>query len=218
MRERVGDELDYELEAQNQRRIERLMRGHPFVRVPRIRTDPRPVGCWCRSTWKGNASRLCVELTRRSATATGRSSSGCISVCCIATGSPWETRILATTCCATTAGSASWISVSCATSTVARVAAEQAIALAVREQDAAGLKAALLDGGYLPAEPGRRGPRRLCAEPDATWPSSGTPCPANAVSRARMARRGPRPRARRQRAAGRDELQVNRSTCRPKRS
>src|SRR4051794_15352885 len=38
MRERIGEELDYELEAQNQRRIERLMRGHPFVRVPRIFT------------------------------------------------------------------------------------------------------------------------------------------------------------------------------------
>ena len=39
MRERIGEELDYELEAQNQRRIERLMRGHPFVRVPRVHTD-----------------------------------------------------------------------------------------------------------------------------------------------------------------------------------
>src|SRR5205807_2282950 len=39
MRERIGEELDYELEAQNQRRIERRMRGHPFVRVPRIHTD-----------------------------------------------------------------------------------------------------------------------------------------------------------------------------------
>src|SRR3954452_21171238 len=37
MRDRIGEELDYELEAQNQRRIERLMRGHPFVRVPRVR-------------------------------------------------------------------------------------------------------------------------------------------------------------------------------------
>ncbi|HEY4825174.1 MAG TPA: AarF/UbiB family protein, partial [Solirubrobacteraceae bacterium] len=34
MRERIGEELDYELEAQNQRRIERLMRGHPFIYVP----------------------------------------------------------------------------------------------------------------------------------------------------------------------------------------
>jgi predicted unusual protein kinase regulating ubiquinone biosynthesis (AarF/ABC1/UbiB family) len=39
MRERIGEELDYELEASNQRRIERLMRGHPFVRVPRVYTD-----------------------------------------------------------------------------------------------------------------------------------------------------------------------------------
>src|SRR5947207_3775094 len=39
MRERIGEELDYELEAQNQRRSERLMRGHPFIRVPRIHTD-----------------------------------------------------------------------------------------------------------------------------------------------------------------------------------
>jgi predicted unusual protein kinase regulating ubiquinone biosynthesis (AarF/ABC1/UbiB family) len=38
MRERIGEELDYELEAQNQRRIERLMRGHPFVSVPRVYT------------------------------------------------------------------------------------------------------------------------------------------------------------------------------------
>ena len=39
MRERIGEELDYELEAQNQRRIERLMRGHPFISVPHVRTE-----------------------------------------------------------------------------------------------------------------------------------------------------------------------------------
>src|SRR5262249_47985883 len=39
MRERIGEELDYELEAQNQRRIERLTRGHPFISVPRVYTD-----------------------------------------------------------------------------------------------------------------------------------------------------------------------------------
>ena len=39
MRERISEELDYELEAQNQRRIGRLMRGHPFVLVPRVHTD-----------------------------------------------------------------------------------------------------------------------------------------------------------------------------------
>ena len=39
LRERIGEELDYELEAANQRRIERLMRGHPFVRIPRVHLD-----------------------------------------------------------------------------------------------------------------------------------------------------------------------------------
>ena len=39
LRERISEELDYELEAQNQRRIERLMRGHPFICVPRVYTE-----------------------------------------------------------------------------------------------------------------------------------------------------------------------------------
>jgi predicted unusual protein kinase regulating ubiquinone biosynthesis (AarF/ABC1/UbiB family) len=39
VRERIGDELDYEIEAQHQRRLWRLFRDHPHVRVPRVRTD-----------------------------------------------------------------------------------------------------------------------------------------------------------------------------------
>jgi predicted unusual protein kinase regulating ubiquinone biosynthesis (AarF/ABC1/UbiB family) len=39
LRERLSDELDYELEAQNQRRLERRFRGHPHVRLPRVYTD-----------------------------------------------------------------------------------------------------------------------------------------------------------------------------------
>jgi predicted unusual protein kinase regulating ubiquinone biosynthesis (AarF/ABC1/UbiB family) len=39
IRERISDELDYELEAQHQRRLERLFRGHPHVRLPRVHTD-----------------------------------------------------------------------------------------------------------------------------------------------------------------------------------
>ncbi len=38
LRERIVEELDYELEAQNQRRIERLRRGHPFISVPAVDT------------------------------------------------------------------------------------------------------------------------------------------------------------------------------------
>jgi predicted unusual protein kinase regulating ubiquinone biosynthesis (AarF/ABC1/UbiB family) len=39
IRERISDELDYELEAQHQRRLERQFRGHPHVRLPRVYTD-----------------------------------------------------------------------------------------------------------------------------------------------------------------------------------
>ncbi len=36
LRERIIEELDYELEAANQRQIARAYRGHPFVRIPMI--------------------------------------------------------------------------------------------------------------------------------------------------------------------------------------
>src|ERR687894_1315830 len=39
IRSRIGDELDYELEAQNQRTIARIFRGHPFISVPEVITD-----------------------------------------------------------------------------------------------------------------------------------------------------------------------------------
>jgi predicted unusual protein kinase regulating ubiquinone biosynthesis (AarF/ABC1/UbiB family) len=36
IRSRIGDELDYELEAQHQRAMERLFKGHPFIVVPGV--------------------------------------------------------------------------------------------------------------------------------------------------------------------------------------
>src|ERR687888_1486431 len=36
IRTRIGDELDYELEAQNQRTLARIFRGHPFIAVPEV--------------------------------------------------------------------------------------------------------------------------------------------------------------------------------------
>jgi len=38
IRERIEEELDYELEASNQRRLARLFRGHPFIVVPEVMT------------------------------------------------------------------------------------------------------------------------------------------------------------------------------------
>ena len=39
VRERIADEVDYETEAQHQRQLGRLFRGHPHVFVPRVYTD-----------------------------------------------------------------------------------------------------------------------------------------------------------------------------------
>jgi predicted unusual protein kinase regulating ubiquinone biosynthesis (AarF/ABC1/UbiB family) len=38
LRERISEELDYEIEAQNHRTVERAWRGHPFVLVPAVDT------------------------------------------------------------------------------------------------------------------------------------------------------------------------------------
>jgi predicted unusual protein kinase regulating ubiquinone biosynthesis (AarF/ABC1/UbiB family) len=39
IRSRIEEELDYELEAQNQRRLARIFRGHPFIVIPDVVTD-----------------------------------------------------------------------------------------------------------------------------------------------------------------------------------
>jgi predicted unusual protein kinase regulating ubiquinone biosynthesis (AarF/ABC1/UbiB family) len=39
LRDRIGEELDYELEAQNQRRVARSFKDHPFIRVPDVVTS-----------------------------------------------------------------------------------------------------------------------------------------------------------------------------------
>jgi predicted unusual protein kinase regulating ubiquinone biosynthesis (AarF/ABC1/UbiB family) len=39
IRDRIEDELDYELEAQNQRALHRIFRGHPFIVVPDVVTS-----------------------------------------------------------------------------------------------------------------------------------------------------------------------------------
>src|SRR5882757_7791376 len=39
IRSRIEEELDYELEAQNQRRLSRIFRGHPFIVIPDVVTS-----------------------------------------------------------------------------------------------------------------------------------------------------------------------------------
>jgi predicted unusual protein kinase regulating ubiquinone biosynthesis (AarF/ABC1/UbiB family) len=38
IRDRIHEELDYELEAQNQRTLARIFRGHPFIKIPEVIT------------------------------------------------------------------------------------------------------------------------------------------------------------------------------------
>jgi predicted unusual protein kinase regulating ubiquinone biosynthesis (AarF/ABC1/UbiB family) len=152
MRERIGEELDYELEAQNQRRIERLMRGHPFVSVPRVHTDI--------STRRVLVSEYVVgerfEAVRR-AEEPQRDRYGEIVFRCffglvyrdrIVLGDPHPGNYLLRP-----DGRVCFLDFGLLRDVdAARVAAERAIALAVRAKDAEAVKAALLAGGYLPAD------------------------------------------------------------------
>src|SRR3954462_14418797 len=150
MRERIGEELDYELEAQNQRRIGRLTRGHPFVRVPRVHTDlstrrvlvseyvegerfeeVRRAGEAERDRYGEIVFRLYFGLLYRDRIALGDPHPGNYLLC------P-DGRV-----CFLDFGLLRDVDAS-------HVAAESAIARAVRDGDADALKAALSTGGYLP--------------------------------------------------------------------
>jgi predicted unusual protein kinase regulating ubiquinone biosynthesis (AarF/ABC1/UbiB family) len=151
MRERIGEELDYELEAQNQRRIERLMRGHPFVAVPRVRTDLSTRRVLVSEYVEGErfeAVRRAQEPQRdRYGEIVFRFFFGLLYRDRIALGDPHPGNYLLRG-----DGRVCFLDFGLLRDVDAtRIADERAIAHAVREQDAAALKAALLAGGYLPA-------------------------------------------------------------------
>ncbi len=151
MRERIAEELDYELEAQNQRGIERLMRGHPFVLVPRVRTDLSTRRVLVSEYVEGEgfeAVRRADEAQRdRYGEIVFRLYFGLLYRDRIALGDPHPGNYLLCSdgrVCFLDFGLMRYVD-------AARVADERALALAVRDRDAAAVKAALLAGGYLPA-------------------------------------------------------------------
>jgi predicted unusual protein kinase regulating ubiquinone biosynthesis (AarF/ABC1/UbiB family) len=152
MRERIGEELDYELEAQNQRRIERLMRGHPFIRVPRVYTDLSTRRVLVSEYIEGERFDA---VRRRDAARRDRYGEivfrfffGLLYRARIALGDPHPGNYLMLS-----DGQVCFLDFGLLRDVEAgRVAAEAAIALAVRENDAADLKAALVAGGYLPTD------------------------------------------------------------------
>jgi predicted unusual protein kinase regulating ubiquinone biosynthesis (AarF/ABC1/UbiB family) len=152
MRERIGEELDYELEAQNQRRIERLMRGHPFISVPRVYTGLSTRRVLVSEYIEGER----FQVVRQSAEAERdrygeivfRFFFGLLYRDRIALGDPHPGNYLLRP-----DGRVCFLDFGLIRAIDAtRLAAEAAIAVAVRDEDAEELKAALVAGGYLPSE------------------------------------------------------------------
>jgi predicted unusual protein kinase regulating ubiquinone biosynthesis (AarF/ABC1/UbiB family) len=152
MRERIGEELDYELEAQNQRRIERLVRGHPFLRVPRVYTDLSTRRVLVSEYVEGErfeaVRRAEVAQRDRYGEIVFRFFFGLLYRDRIALGDPHPGNYLLCS-----DGRVCFLDFGLLRDVgPGRVAAEAAIALAVRERDAHGLLAALVAGRYLPAD------------------------------------------------------------------
>ena len=152
MRERIAEELDYELEAQNQRRIERLLRGHPFITVPRVFTDLSTRRVLVSEYVEGErfeAVRRAEERRRdRYGEIVFRFFFGLLYRDRIALGDPHPGNYLLVggdRVCFLDFGLLRGIDAS-------RVTAERDIALAVRRKKAIELKQALIAGGYLPAD------------------------------------------------------------------
>jgi len=151
MRERIGEELDYELEAQNQRRVQRLIRGHPFIYVPRVYTELSTRRVLVSEFVEGER----FEVVRR-ADETQRDRYGEIVFRFffgllyrdrIALGDPHPGNYLLRP-----DGRVCFLDFGLLRDIDhRRVAAEATIALAVRDNDSAKLKDALIAGGYLPA-------------------------------------------------------------------
>jgi predicted unusual protein kinase regulating ubiquinone biosynthesis (AarF/ABC1/UbiB family) len=152
MRERIGEELDYELEAQNQRRIARLMRDHPFVYVPRVFTELSTRRVLVSEYVDGQgfeAVRRADEQVRdRYGEIVFRFFFGLLYRDRIALGDPHPGNYLLRP-----DGRVCFLDFGLLRDVDAgHLAAERAIARAARERDAASLKAALVTAGYLPAD------------------------------------------------------------------
>jgi predicted unusual protein kinase regulating ubiquinone biosynthesis (AarF/ABC1/UbiB family) len=152
MRERIAQELDYELEASNGRRIARLVRGHPFVRVPRVHTDLSSRRVLVTEYVAGER----FEVVRRADEATRdrygeivlRFFIGLLYRDRIALGDPHPGNYLLCD-----DGRVCFLDFGLLRDVDARrIDDERAINRAVSDDDAAALKAALRAGGYLPGE------------------------------------------------------------------
>ena len=152
MRERIGEELDYELEAQHQRRIERLRRGHPFMMIPAVNTELSTRRVLVSEYVEGARFEAVRELDEpardRYAEITFRFYFGLLYGGRIALGDPHPGNELLRP-----DGRVAFLDYGLLRDvSVARADAERLIAAAVRAGDGGGLKQALVSGTYLTAD------------------------------------------------------------------
>jgi predicted unusual protein kinase regulating ubiquinone biosynthesis (AarF/ABC1/UbiB family) len=152
LRERIVEELDYELEAQNQRRIERLRRGHPFITIPAVDSELSTrrvlVSDYVEGQRFETVRRLPEAQRDRYGEITFRFFFGLLYRDHIALGDPHPGNQLLRP-----DASIGFLDFGLLrTVSPARVSAEAAVARAVRDDDAPALKSALLTGGYLLAD------------------------------------------------------------------
>jgi predicted unusual protein kinase regulating ubiquinone biosynthesis (AarF/ABC1/UbiB family) len=149
LRERIAEELDYELEAQNQRRIARLRRGHPFISVPAVNTELSTRRVLVSEYIAGERFEVVRRLDEPQRDSYGeivfRFYFGLLYHDRIALGDPHPGNYLLRP-----DGRVGFFDYGLLRdASAARVAAERDIAHAVRAGDAAALKAGLVAGGYL---------------------------------------------------------------------
>ena len=149
LRERISEELDYELEAQNQRRIALLRRGHPFISVPAVNTELSTRRALVSEYIEGERFEVVRRLDESARDKYGeivfRFYFGLLYRDRIALGDPHPGNYLLRP-----DGRVAFLDYGLLReASAARVAAEAAIAHAVRARDAAALTAALVAGGYL---------------------------------------------------------------------
>ncbi len=152
LRERISEELDYELEAQHQRRVERLLRGHPFMSVPRVDTALSARRVLVSEYVEGERFAAVRELPEPQRDRYGeivfRFYFGVLYRDRIALGDPHPGNYLLRP-----DGQVAFLDYGMLRDVdAARVGAERAIARAVREKGASALKSALITGGYLPED------------------------------------------------------------------
>lgn len=152
LRERISEELDYELEAQHQRRVERLLRGHPFISVPRVDTALSTRRILVSEFIHGERFEAVRERDEAERDRYGeivfRFYFGLLYRDRLALGDPHPGNYLLRS-----DGRVAFLDYGLLRDVNAeRINAERAIANAVHDKDALALKSALITGGYLPAD------------------------------------------------------------------